>query len=322
MKSILTFALLLPVSAFACLNVDGTTQDGGSRREWFVTQRLKQAISTDPAKESARDRFRLRRDATDAQAQELRAVDDILHGKFKAGAATLHELERLSPGKYSIASNLGTAYELMGDNANALKWIEEGMRRNPDAHMGTEWIHVLILKAKIDGGEHPERTTLPHIFHIPANVHASTEFTVDGERYTATDIKAALYYQLQERLIFVKPKDTYVADLLYSLALLEAKLGTLEQAIGVLRLARDYGFPDEALLTRLELNYRSIINTTRFKKWAFWTAISISVLSLLGAYAWKKRHEKWFFWTRGQYKAYMAAKALQQAQGGIVPEAY
>ena len=314
MRVLIAFLLLLPVSGFTCANVDGTTQDGGFRRERVIVQSLRHAIKTNPTEVSARTKFRLNRPETDAQTREYQAVDDMFHGKAEEGLAILRELEKHSPGVYSVASNQGTIYELMGDHENALKWIEEGIRRNATAHDGTEWIHVLILKAKIEAGKHPERTTLPRLLNLPEKVDADSEFTVDGETYTAAIIKDSLYHQMQERLIFVKPKDPYVADLLYSLALLEASLGTLEQAVGILRLAREYGFADEALLTQHELSYQSIINTARFKKGAMWTAITLPILYLLGRHLWKKRHEKWFFWTRRQYKAYLAAKAQQQAQ--------
>lgn len=315
MKVIIAFLLLLPVSGFTCANVDGTTQDGGSRREWFIVQSLKQAIETDPTEVSARTKFRLNHPETDAQTQEYQAVDDMFHGKGEEGLAILRELEKQSPGMYSVASNQGTIYELMGDHVNALKWIEEGTRRNPDAHLGTEWIHVLILKAKIEAGKHPERTTLPRLIDLPEKMRAESEFVVDGTAYSAALIHDSLYHQMKERLIFVKPKDPYVADLLYSFAILEANLGTLEQALGILRLARDYGFPDEGLLTQHEREYRSIINSARFKRWAFWTAIALPVLYLLGRHLWKIRHEKWFFWTRRQYNAYHAARAKQLASG-------
>jgi len=46
--------------------------------------------------------------------------------------------------------DLGTAYELAGKNEPALRWIREGLRRNPNSHKGTEWLHVKILEAKIE----------------------------------------------------------------------------------------------------------------------------------------------------------------------------
>jgi len=75
----------------------------------------------------------------------------LLHtGETQEAIRLLQEVETEHPGAYQTAANLGTAYELAGDNANGLKWIEEGVKRNPDSHGGSEWIHVAILKAKIN----------------------------------------------------------------------------------------------------------------------------------------------------------------------------
>jgi hypothetical protein len=48
-----------------------------------------------------------------------------------------------------VAANLGTALELLGNKEEALHWIREGIRRNPQSHEGTEWLHAKILEAKI-----------------------------------------------------------------------------------------------------------------------------------------------------------------------------
>jgi len=81
------------------------------------------------------------------------AVAFVHQGKYSEAIALLQELERRYPGKYQVAANLGTAFELSGDNKQALQWIREGIRRNPKSHEGTEWLHVAILEAKL--GQRP-----------------------------------------------------------------------------------------------------------------------------------------------------------------------
>lgn len=70
-------------------------------------------------------------------------------GRSPAAVEMLQQLEKEKPGQYFIAANLGTAYELSGNNEEALRWINEGLRRDPDSHEGTEWLHAKILEAKI-----------------------------------------------------------------------------------------------------------------------------------------------------------------------------
>jgi hypothetical protein len=61
----------------------------------------------------------------------------------------LEQIEEEKPGLYVTAANLGTAYELSGDDEKALEWIRKGIERNPNAHERSEWLHVRILEAKL-----------------------------------------------------------------------------------------------------------------------------------------------------------------------------
>lgn len=115
-------------------------------------------------------------------------------------------LEKKTPGLYATAANLGTAYELMGDLPNALKWIQEGVSRNVQSHRGTEWLHVAILVAKTKLQAEPDWLETHSI--LEAAAPRSAEETV-----------RAIEYQLNERLHFVSPADAVVCDLFYQAAL-------------------------------------------------------------------------------------------------------
>src|SRR6185437_11772073 len=77
-------------------------------------------------------------------------------GRSKEAVELLQALENERPGEYFIAANLGTAYELTGNNEEAARWIAEGIRRNPESHEGTEWLHLKILEAKIAQEKDPD----------------------------------------------------------------------------------------------------------------------------------------------------------------------
>jgi tetratricopeptide (TPR) repeat protein len=83
------------------------------------------------------------------------AVALMFLGRSSEAVELLNKLETEEPGHFFIAANLGTAYELAGRNAEALKWINEGIRRNPNDHKGTEWLHAKILEAKIAQDKDP-----------------------------------------------------------------------------------------------------------------------------------------------------------------------
>ncbi len=53
------------------------------------------------------------------------------------------------PNDYSIIANLGTAYELTGNDEKALELIRKAVAINPNSHYNSEWIHVRILEEKV-----------------------------------------------------------------------------------------------------------------------------------------------------------------------------
>ena len=77
------------------------------------------------------------------------ALNLVRAGKIKEALVIFEKLVVKYPNEYALQANLGTTYELMGDNKAALKHIKKGLELNPNSHEGSEWIHVKILEAKI-----------------------------------------------------------------------------------------------------------------------------------------------------------------------------
>lgn len=128
------------------------------------------------------------------------AVALVYSGRHLEAIVILLGIERDFPGKYATASNLGTAYELSGNLDEALKWISEGIKRNPGSHAGTEWLHVAILETK------KKLKNDPHwlVSHSVLDGHQG-RFRADKEK--------ALEYQLNEWLNFVRSNDPVMYDL-------------------------------------------------------------------------------------------------------------
>src|SRR4051812_8229635 len=111
-------------------------------------------------------------------------------------------------------------------------------------------------------------------------------------------------------MVFVKPKDPYVADLLYSYALIEANLSTVETGIKLLQMAREYGFPDEALLRVHQKRYEFLMTIALIKWWAM-VLLGIVIIILFLYYCYRK---KWFFLSRRAFEAHQAARSLARPQ--------
>lgn len=255
--------LILAKTSFACLWYQGTTIDGhfgpygtdafGSPKE------LSAMIFRLPQSEPKLFKEHHYTSANPVGKLNDQAVRELLRGHAKRAVAMLHEVEGAHPGNYFTAANLGTAYELAGDDGNALKWIQEGIRRDPDSHMQTEWLHVRILETKIRLQAEPDRLSKHSITGVDYGKirEANDSLTTEQGEKKPRDIQKALFRQLSVRMLFVKPQDAIVAHLLKELALCEAQLGILENAEAYALLAVKYGLPVEELKTTV-LDWRRI----------------------------------------------------------------
>jgi tetratricopeptide (TPR) repeat protein len=163
-------------------------------------------------------------------------------GRYREALTYLEKIEQTSPSRYETAANLGTTYELLGQDQVALKWIREALHRNPSSHHGTEWLHVRILEAKLALRKDPNwlrsHIVLGYNFgdgpepKLPAALSSVEE---------QNKVQRAIEYQLGERLMFVKPPDPMVADLLYSLASLRSLTTSVERGIVLLRYGLSFG---------------------------------------------------------------------------------
>ena len=160
---------------------------------------------------------------------DFRVKNDLAVALAHAGQAAkavifLEEIEREKPGLYVTAANLGTAYELVGNNGKALEWIRQGIKRNTDSHNGSEWLHVRILEAKLALDRNPHWLAEHSILGFAEDMHPdSIEIRGNrGEKLKLDRIKDALIYQLHERVQFVDRPDPVVGSLLYDLGRLIA----------------------------------------------------------------------------------------------------
>lgn len=250
------FALLIVAavvqSAWACINMHATDLHGGHKVAPMGAETYSGSLAW-------QDRTK-RNEVMLLFAEERMQSDNSIENRSDYAAALIYSgcldeaikllntLEQEASGDYSIAANLGTAYELAGENQLALKWTEEAITRSPDSHLGSEWIHVEILRAKVawDAGE--ERKVLNLNFGLEP---LPAELNLDrwkAHANTLEELRDQIFFQLTERTDFVPPKDAVVAELLFALANCVATTETIEEALPVYDLAEEYGYSNTALL--------------------------------------------------------------------------
>ena len=240
----------------ACLNEAGTTLGGQHVGVSYGPDLLRDMFTHDGVGDTVADTPGII--ATAKQRGDFASLNDlavatIRLGRADAGARLLESLERRWPGRYETATNLGTAYELLGRNDDALRWIREGIVRNPSSHVGTEWVHVRILEAKLAAAGQslsPDASVLGLDFggdtapRRPARLPAGN----DGDTVNLWELAQGLRIQLQERTSLVPAPDPVVASLMLDLATLEMLAGSVENAEVVYDFATAYGATRTPLL--------------------------------------------------------------------------
>lgn len=222
----LFLVLAAAAPAFACMNEYHPPNFKAIERSESVNRQIFEGHPTEDWSDRA-DRLR----SELARSGDFRVKNDLAVALAHAGQANqavtlLEEIEREKPGLYVTAANLGTAYELVGDNAKALEWIRQGIKRNADSHQGSEWLHVRILEAKLALAKDPHLLAGQTILGFSTEEELPKSIDIRGnrgEKLKRDRIKDALIYQLHERVQFVNPPDAVVGSLLYDLGRLIAK---------------------------------------------------------------------------------------------------
>lgn len=161
----------------------------------------------------------------------------------------LLEIESLDPGKYSVAANLGTAYELLGNLDSALYWLKKAVSIDPNAHNGSEWIHIMILRYRIAKEKNPQYLSGSSALMLD---FGNTDLPANPYGLKVKKIQNELGYQLEERLSFIGPPDTLMGMLLFDFANLVALSDKPADALWYYQAARDFGFESELQDARAE----------------------------------------------------------------------
>lgn len=266
------FSIILPASA--CINETGTNSRG-ERIELlhYAGQNLKPRLSKPPNKDFLIEGSKavVKNAQKNPSFNNLNALAAVLirHGRLPAAVKLLQFLERKYPGQYQTAANLGTAYELMGRNEDALKWIKEGIKRNELDHYGTEWLHVHILKAKL--GQVPKAApgqsilSLDYGNEVMPRRPSGLPVGSDGKPLSLFALGEALRYQLLERIEFVAAPDAMVAGLLLDWANLELVAGSVESAGVLYDAALRYGSAEGKIIGLRKMHVAKILAQPKAK---------------------------------------------------------
>ncbi len=244
--------LLIPSIAIACLWTYHTDIYGQSvvldnpGDESYLVQASRDREQRAVHLQLLRAKFERQPEIADYKERNDYAVVLMSLGESAKAIEILQAIEAERPNVYVTSVNLGTAYELSGELNRALDWIKIGIERNPDAHRGSEWLHVKILEAEIALRSDPTWLESHSILGLDFGDDDVPVFPTTGVKGNSSqdldwqDVESGVEYQLHERISLIPPPNAVVADLLADLACLRALNQSFEMAIPIYELALEY----------------------------------------------------------------------------------
>ncbi|OYU96039.1 MAG: hypothetical protein CFE21_06410 [Bacteroidetes bacterium B1(2017)] len=178
----------------------------------------------------------------------------VLLKQYQHAEAVFMRIERQNPNSYATAANLGTMYELMGENQKAYTWLNKAISLDPSSHHGSEWIHLNILKLKLS---EPDSISSMALIRTDFGLEPSPVTSLSKEEIIK--LKDALLFQLNERLSFIKAPDLLVGHLLFDLANVSQLISAegRAKAYSIYVMAERYGYNTPLLQLRKQ-NLRPI----------------------------------------------------------------
>ena len=207
-------------------------------------------------------------------------------GEKQNAVKLLEKLYKKYPSEYNVLANLGTAYEVTGNNQKALELLRKAVAINPQSHHGSEWIHLKILEQKI--AANPDYKQI-------IDLGAGDDFPqwMTGKRYNKPmppdSLMIQIAYQLNERIAFIPAPDPIVGQLILDFGDIVAMKHSRDTA----KLFYDKAVMYDSVLAaavqmRMDTTQKQMaaepITTTK-KSYSFtWLYISAGLLILLAAF--------------------------------------
>lgn len=248
LKLIILLFLLSTFNSFACLNGESKELKNGDYLYMDYDNRL-------PFGHNFFDRqfedIKLRLDSIYKKTKDIAYLSDkglilILQKKYNEALELYLNIEKTNPNRYSTASNIGTIYELIGENKKALEWINKSIKINIKSHNESEWLHSNILTAKIKGEKFYTSE-----FIIGVNFGNEEIPITKLNKIEIDKLYKSIFFQLNERISFIKPKEKIVAMLLFELGNLSILKKEFRNAKDIFEKSKEYGLESDLFTRRM-----------------------------------------------------------------------
>jgi len=237
-------SLFLFVPTYACLNIFYSVDDGGHLHEitdmHMYFKKFNKNFNVKKICKSLPKIEKKLRENGDYKDLSDYSVALMKLGLFEEAKDILVELEFAHPEEYKLASNLGTAYELVGEVDSALKYINYGMELNPNAHEGSEWVHIKVLETK------------NHLKEDSSWLESHTVLELTEEQEADSNVLHQIFIQAHERFPFTPGPDPIMASIIIDLADCFAAKTSIEHAKAMYQIAKEhFGDTSEVLNNKI-----------------------------------------------------------------------
>lgn len=248
LKLIILLFLLSNLNSFACLNGESKELKNG---DYLYMDHNNSLPFGHNFFDGQFEDIKFRLDSIYKKTKDIAYLSDkglilILQKKYDEALELYLNIEKTNPNRYSTASNIGTIYELIGENKKALEWINKSIKINSKSHNESEWLHSKILEAKIIGEKFYTSE-----FILGLNF-GNEKIPITKLNKTKIDrIYKSIFFQLNERISFIKPKDKIVAMLLFELGNLSIIKKEYKNAKDLFKKSKEYGLESDLLNKRM-----------------------------------------------------------------------
>jgi tetratricopeptide (TPR) repeat protein len=243
--------LAIAVISLSCVNTFSKSKNGDSYEYTYWSVFSKEKLIKD-ANEEIKELLE--------EGKKALSEEDFLHnrndlaanyikvGELNKAEVILQQLLQKFPNEYSLYANLGTLYELKGQNQKALDNIKYSVKLNPESHQGSEWFHISVLEFKLKFKDTDFSTSILHLDTVKTNPN---------------DIFSDIDHQLNERIPFTPEPNLLMARILAEYGDFVAENKTLLDALEVYYAGMDYDVNN-----RLDFKKRMIDLMPYFSKYS------------------------------------------------------
>jgi tetratricopeptide (TPR) repeat protein len=238
---LILFAGFFSLISSACINAEGFSIFG-SKTFYDLPISFIKKIDIEKYRADALKRARqliaeYRNKSPDVHYYNELGVVRIFEGKRKEAKQLLMQGLKLDSMNYGLNSNLAVVMELEGDLDSAQLLLQKAVGINKQAHFGSEWIHLKILEATMKTLDDKNWIYKHNVIDFKA---LDDSLPFKKRRYGAIRTIMEIEFQLKERLVFVKPVNVIVANLLLYLADLYSSEADFRYANETYLLAKEY----------------------------------------------------------------------------------